>query len=68
MSPHVTIERISQEYDGLIWSKGLAAIVGLNNVTAGVVLGWDHLLDRNRSLWIYQGKPWIGLAFGLNLN
>ncbi|MEI6949914.1 hypothetical protein V9K67_22195 [Paraflavisolibacter sp. H34] len=68
MNPWVTNERISIEYDGVVWSKGLAGILGLNRFTVGLALGWDHLLDRNKRVWIYQQKPWAGLAFGLNLN
>ena len=29
---------------------------------------FDHLFDKNKKDWIYQHKPWVGLAFGLNLN
>lgn len=68
MNPWVTGDRITSEYEGVAWSKGAAAIVGLNNFTAGIAVGWDHLVDKNKSVWIYQGKSWIGLVFGLNLN
>ena len=68
MNPWVTLDRIPIEYEGVTWAKGLAAIAGLNNFTAGLALGWDHLLDKNNRLWIYQGKPWVGFVFGLNLN
>lgn len=59
---------IQQEYDGLIWSKGLAGIIGVNSFTVGITFGFDNLLDENKRIWTYQNKPWIGLAFGLNLN
>ncbi|MES2776344.1 MAG: hypothetical protein V4722_19365 [Bacteroidota bacterium] len=68
MNPWVTENQVSSEYDGVAWSKGIAAIIGINNFTIGLSLGWDHLLDQNKKHWIYQGKPWLGLAFGLNLN
>jgi hypothetical protein len=68
MNPWVTNNQIAIEYDGVVWSKGAVGIMGFNSFTAGLVLGWDHLLDANKKLWIYQGKPWIGFAFGLNLN
>ncbi len=68
INPWVTNDQISSEYDGVIWLKGIACIVGVNNLTFGLSLGVDHLLDRNRNVWIYQGKPWLGLALGLNLN
>lgn len=68
MSPTVTGNAIEQEYDGVVWSRGIAAIVGVNKITIGVALGVDMLLDKNRSSWIYENKPWLGIALGLNLN
>jgi hypothetical protein len=68
MNPYVTNSQVSQEYDGLILPNGLAAIVGINNLSVGFALGTDFLLDRHRSYWIYQGKPWLGLSVGLNIN
>lgn len=68
MNPSVTQEKITKEYDGLVWSKGIAGIIGINNFTIGLALGYDNLLDQNKQYWIYQQKSWYGLAFGLNLN
>lgn len=68
MNQWVTEYQITEEYDGVVWSKGIAGIIGIDNFTLGLALGWDHLLDKNKKFWIYQGKPWLGLAFGLNLN
>ncbi len=68
MNPWVTNYAISIEYDGMIWQKGISFIMGIENYTIGIGLGWDHLLDKNRKSWIYQGRPWIGLTLGLNLN
>lgn len=68
MSPTTTNDKLQQEYDGIIWSKGIAAIIGLNKISLGVALGYDNLLDENNTIWIYENKPWIGLALGLNLN
>lgn len=68
MTPTTTNNHIETEYDGIVWQKGLAAIIGINNFTVGFSLGFDSLLDENREAWVYQEKPWIGLAVGLNLN
>lgn len=68
MSPTNTNYILQQEYDGIVWCKGVAGILAVNNFTIGLSLGLDHLLDNNRAIWIYQNKPWLGLAFGLNLN
>ena len=68
MNPWVTNNQISSEYDGVVWSKGLGAIIGVDNFSIGLAIGVDNILDQNKSYWIYQNKPWFGLAFGLNLN
>jgi hypothetical protein len=68
MNPWVTNEQLIQEYEGVVWSNGLAAIIGVNQFSLGLALGWDMLLDENRDYWIYNGKPWFGLTLGLNLN
>jgi hypothetical protein len=68
MNPYVTNNQIAIEYDGMIWSKGIAVMMGIDNFTFGVMGGIDHLLDKNRAYWIYNGKPYLGLSVGLNLN
>jgi hypothetical protein len=68
MNPSVTNNQVLLEYDGFVWGKGIAGIIGINNFTIGLAVGFDNLLDKNKKLWIYQGQPWLGLAFGLNLN
>ena len=68
MSPTNTNNILQQEYDGIVWSKGVAGILAVNNFTLGLAFGFDNLLDKNHSIWNYKNKPWVGLAFGLNLN
>jgi hypothetical protein len=68
MSPTNTNNILQQEYDGIVWSKGTAGIFDLNNFTIGLALGFDHLLDINNDIWTYQAKPWLGLAFCINVN
>ena len=68
ITPWVTQDRYPGEYDGLVWLYGIGGIVGVNNFTFGMGIGFDQLLDRNREIWIYQQKPWLGLTLGLNLN
>jgi len=68
MNPWVTNEHISKEYDGLVFTKGVSSILGLNKFTLGLSLGIDNLLDPNKKYWIYEGKPWVGISFGLNVN
>lgn len=68
LNPSTTDNNISTEYDGLILQKGVAGIIAVNKLTIGVSIGFDNLLDRNSTTWIYENKPWFGLMLGLNLN
>jgi hypothetical protein len=63
-----TQHALSIEYDGLVNLSGIAVIVAVDKLSFGLTLGVDHLLDKNHDLWINNGKPWIGLSIGLNLN
>lgn len=68
VTPTTTNDFTEYEYDGIIWTKGLAGIFAVNSFTIGVSIGTDNLLDENRSSWIYESKPWLGVAIGLNIN
>lgn len=68
MNASVTGNQIETEYDAVVIPFGLTMLVGYNNLTFGVAAGLDHMLNNHRKYWIYNGKPWIGLAVGLNLN
>lgn len=68
MSPTNTHDRLQKEYDGIVWSKGISGFLIANSFTVGLALGVDHLLDKNKTIWIYQNKPWLGLSVGLHLN
>jgi hypothetical protein len=63
-----TNNALSIEYDGLVNLSGIALILAVDKLTAGITLGVDHLLDKNHLLWVNNGKAWIGLSIGLNLN
>ena len=68
MNPFVTNNYIQSEYDGLVITKGIAGLIGVGEFTFGMTLGFDHLMDKNRVAWIYQGKPWLGFTVGFNIN
>ena len=61
-------DKIDYEYDGLALSNGIAGIYDNKKINIGLALGIDMLTDKNRANWIYQGKPWIGILFGITLN
>jgi hypothetical protein len=67
MSNSVTQNQITYIYDGVIWLNGVSAIIGINSFTLGTGIGIDQLLDRNRNIWIYERKPWVGLMLGIKL-
>jgi hypothetical protein len=68
VTPWTTNNKTTDEYNGLVLTRGLAFMVGINNLTVGLGVGWDYLTDRDKDIWIYQHKPWYGLTLGLNLN
>ncbi len=68
MNPSVTSNYLAYEYDGVVFTKGVTGLVAIGNLTFGLALGFDHLADTNRKHWMYQGKPWLGLTLGINLN
>lgn len=68
VNPWVTDNNINTEYDGFIWSKAFCVLMAVEKLNFGLALGVDHLLDDNKQYWIYQGKPYVGLTVGLNLN
>jgi hypothetical protein len=65
---YVTNNALAIQYDGLVNLSGIALILAVDKLTAGITIGEDHLLDRNRRVWVNNGKIWIGLSLGLNLN
>ena len=68
VSQWTTNSGTTDEYQGFILSHGLSAMVGIDNLTVGLGVGWDFLTDRDKDIWIYQNKPWFGLTLSLNIN
>ena len=68
ISPWTTNNQTTDEYSGFIFTRGVSAMVGVRNLTVGIGVGWDYLADRDKNIWIYQNKPWLGLMLSLNLN
>lgn len=68
MAPWFTNDAITSEYDGVVFMKGVAGELGFKQMTAGLALGFDNLLDNNNRHWIYENKLWLGILFGINLN
>jgi hypothetical protein len=68
VTPWTTNNGTTDEYNGLVLSRGFAMMVGVNSLTIGFGIGWDSLTDRDKNTWIYQNKPWYGLSLGLSVN
>ena len=68
IGPSTTNYRTTDEYNALILTRGVSLMAGVNNLTVGLGVGWDYIRDRDKGIWIYQNKPWFGLAISLNIN
>lgn len=68
VGPFSTLSQVQDDYEGACLNYGVAVIFGYRSINIGLALGYDYLMDRNRPLWVYQNKPWLGITVGLNLN
>ncbi len=66
VNPTVTNNKISQEYDAMIFQKGFAGFISINKMSIGLAVGFDNLIDKSRSLWIYNQKPYLGLIISVS--
>jgi len=65
VTPTTTMNRTIQEYDGIVFQKGVSVFVTYENMSIGLALGFDNLLDQNKAIWIFNNKPWLGLVLGI---
>lgn len=65
MNPWVTEGKVSIEYDGIVFQKGIAGFITIDRMSVGLSLGFDNLLDSNKNNWVYHQKPYIGLMIGI---
>jgi hypothetical protein len=68
VNPFSTNNRITYEYNGMIIQTGIAGFLESHIASFGVAVGFDNLLGRDREIWIYNMKPWIGFIVGIALN
>lgn len=66
ITPSVTHDSVQIDYYGVALTTGIGGMLSVGSLTFGLGLGFDHLLDKNHKLWIYNGKPWLGLTVGLS--
>jgi hypothetical protein len=65
INPTVTGNKVPLEYDGIVLQKGIGAFVTFERMSVGIVLGFDNLLDENKTVWLYNQKPYLGLSIGI---
>lgn len=65
VNPTVTNDKTSLEYDGIVFQKGIGAFLTFDYMSVGITLGFDSLLGNDSGIWIYNNKPYIGLALGI---
>lgn len=68
VNPFTTNNRTGHDYSGMIVQAGVAIFFESNMASFGLAAGFDHLLNRDREIWIYNKKPWIGFVVGVALN
>lgn len=68
ISPFVTQGEVVNEYNGMVFQFGVACFVESSVASFGIAGGMDHLFSHDRTIWIYQHKPWLGFIVGIALN
>lgn len=68
ISPFTTLNRKTDEYSGMVMQAGIAGFIESNVASFGLAVGYDYLLNSDRSIWIYNNQPWAGLIVGIALN
>ena len=66
VNPTTTAGKVSQEYDGMVFQKGVAGFITFDNISVGLAIGFDNLLDNNKTSWVYNQKPYLGLVIGIS--
>ena len=68
VGPFTTANRTQAEYNGMILQAGLAGFIESDIASFGLAAGIDQLMNRDKAIWIYNRKPWIGFIVGIALN
>jgi hypothetical protein len=68
VSSFTTRNIVTNEYSGMVIQAGIAGFIESNIASFGIAVGYDYLLNSDRSKWIYHNKPWVGFIIGIALN
>jgi len=45
----------------MIFQKGVAGFISFGQMSLGLAVGFDNILDKSKSFWIYNQNPYLGL-------
>jgi hypothetical protein len=68
IGPFSTKGKIEEEYSGFTVQYGVAGFLESSFASFGLSVGFDHLLSKDRDVWIYNDNPWVGFIVGIALN
>lgn len=67
ITPFTTNGKRTDEYSGMILQAGFAGFLESSMASFGLSVGFDHLLNADKKIWIYHHRPWIGFMVGIAL-
>jgi len=56
-----------QEITKGLFSFGLGITYTYNEFGVGAFLGWDQAVGSGSNIWDYDGAPWLGISFGIDI-
>lgn len=68
IGPFSTKGKVEEEYSGFTVQYGAAGFLETSFASFGLSMGFDHLLSKDRNVWIYNDKLWVGFIVGIALN
>lgn len=68
ISADLTGGHATTDYEGFVLHNGAAVLYDAHVFNVGAAVGIDRLLGADANDWLYRGRLWFGLLFGLNLN
>ena len=57
VNPFTTNNKTVNDYGGMIFQLGIAGFLESNIASFGLSVGFDHLLNSDREIWVYQNRP-----------
>lgn len=66
LTPKNTEETIESDKTVMGISFGGTSVFSFNKLNLGLAIGLDYGFSDSKN-WVYQGKPWVGIVFGLDI-